>query len=296
LPIVNESVEGTKVSIYNQNVQSKHPLNGLRLKNTTKLHLMQGPVTVFDDGAYAGDARIEDLQPGTERLVSYALDLDTEVAPETKGSPEQLVSVKISKGTLLTERKFSREHKYTVKNSGDRAKTVLVEYPLDANWKLVSPKDPSEKTRDLYRFKVEAKPGDPATLSVQEEQIVSQNFAITNLDDNAIIYYVNAKVVGEGVKKALQEVIKRKQTIAQTVAQRTTLEQQIQGIDQQQNRIRPNMERLDRTSDLYNRYVKMLGEQEDQFAKIRDEIDRLKAQEQKQREELDKYLLSLEIG
>ena len=86
LPIVNESVEGSKVSIYNQNVQAKHPLNGLRLKNTTKLHLMQGPVTVFDGGAYAGDARIEDLQPGTERLVSYALDLDTEVCAREQGS------------------------------------------------------------------------------------------------------------------------------------------------------------------------------------------------------------------
>ena len=49
LPIVNEKVEGEKLSIYNEAVQPKHPLNGLRLKNTTQLHLMQGPITVFDD-------------------------------------------------------------------------------------------------------------------------------------------------------------------------------------------------------------------------------------------------------
>jgi hypothetical protein len=284
------------VAIYNQQVQAKHPLNGYRLKNTTKLHLMQGPVTVFDDGAYAGDARIEDLPPGSERLISYALDLDTEVSPESKSHPEQLVSVKISKGTLLTERKYTRETEYTIKNSGKRAKTVLVESPADPNWKLVGPKEPSEKTRDVYRFKVEAKPGDPAKLAVQEDQVVNQNFAITNLDDNTILFYVNAKVVKDEVKKALQEVVKRKQAIAQTVQQRTTLEQQIQAIEQQQNRIRQNMERLDRTSDLYNRYVKMFGEQEDQFAKLRDQIEELKKKEQQLREELDKYLLSLEIG
>jgi hypothetical protein len=296
LPIVNESVQGDKVAIYNQQVQAKHPLNGYRLKNTTKLHLMQGPVTVFDDGAYAGDARIEDLPPGSERLISYALDLDTEVSPESKSHPEQLVSVKISKGTLLTERKYTRETEYTIKNSGKRAKTVLVESPADPNWKLVGPKEPSEKTRDVYRFKVEAKPGDPAKLAVQEDQVVNQNFAITNLDDNTILFYVNAKVVKNEVKKALQEVVKRKQVIAQTVQQRTTLEQQIQAIEQQQNRIRQNMERMDRTSDLYNRYVKMFGEQEDQFAKLRDQIEELKKKEQQLREELDKYLLSLEIG
>ena len=85
LPIVTGDVKAEKVSIYNQDVQAKHPLAGLKFTNTTGLYLMQGPITVFDGGAYAGDAKIEDLPPGTERLISYALDLDTEVAPESEG-------------------------------------------------------------------------------------------------------------------------------------------------------------------------------------------------------------------
>ena len=68
-------------------MQAKHPLSGLKFTNTTDLYLMQGPITVFDGGVYAGDAKIEDLPPGSERLISYALDLDTEVAPEARASP-----------------------------------------------------------------------------------------------------------------------------------------------------------------------------------------------------------------
>ncbi|MBX9790280.1 MAG: DUF4139 domain-containing protein, partial [Pirellulales bacterium] len=48
LPIVNGPVEAAKVSIYNPAVQPKHPLSGFKFKNTTPLHLMQGPITVFD--------------------------------------------------------------------------------------------------------------------------------------------------------------------------------------------------------------------------------------------------------
>src|SRR5207244_7944688 len=70
LPIVNEEVEGTKVSIYNEQTHNKFPLLGLKFKNSTKLHLMQGPITVFDGSSYAGDARILDLQPKEERLIS----------------------------------------------------------------------------------------------------------------------------------------------------------------------------------------------------------------------------------
>src|SRR5260221_7060709 len=77
LPIVNEEVEGTKVSIYNEGTHAKFPLLGLKFTNSTKLHLMQGPITVFENNAYAGDARILDLQPKEERLIAYAIDLGT---------------------------------------------------------------------------------------------------------------------------------------------------------------------------------------------------------------------------
>src|SRR5947209_15145803 len=70
LPIVGKDVEGSRVSIYNEGTQAKFPLLGLRFKNTSGLHLMQGPLTVFEGSSYAGDARILDLQPGEERLLS----------------------------------------------------------------------------------------------------------------------------------------------------------------------------------------------------------------------------------
>src|SRR5262245_37437690 len=79
LPVVNKDVEATRVSIYNEGVHAKFPLLGLRFKNTTDQNLMQGPVTIYEGGAYAGDARIMDLQPGDERLLSYGIDLGSEV-------------------------------------------------------------------------------------------------------------------------------------------------------------------------------------------------------------------------
>src|SRR5262249_32141898 len=72
LPIINQAVRGTKVSIYNEGVHAKFPLHGLRFINSTPLHLCQGPITVFENNVYAGDARISDLQPNETRLLSYA--------------------------------------------------------------------------------------------------------------------------------------------------------------------------------------------------------------------------------
>jgi len=43
----------------------------------------RGPVTVFEGSVYAGDTRVLDVQPGEDRLVSYAIDLGTEVIVQT---------------------------------------------------------------------------------------------------------------------------------------------------------------------------------------------------------------------
>lgn len=295
LPIVNESVKGEKLSIYNQSVQAKHPLNGLRLVNSTNLHLMQGPITVFDGGTYAGDAKIEDLAPGAERLISYALDLNTEVAPETKGRPEQLLKVKLIKGTMQVTRKYARETTYTVKNSDSKTKTVLIERPRDANWKLVSPKEPTEKTRDRYRFAVQAEPGKPVKLTVEEERIQSQTLALSNLDDGTIAFYISQKQIGPEVKAALQEVVKRKHAVEQVAQGRARLEKRIEEIAKEQDRIRQNMRQLDRNSDLYRRYVQKFGTQEDSVETMREQIQKLTADEARLRKSLDEYLMNLDV-
>jgi exonuclease VII small subunit len=295
LPIVNGAVEAKKVSIFNSSVEPKHPLNGLRFKNTTDLHLMQGPITVFDAGAYAGDAEIKDLAPNSERLVSYALDLDTEVASEAKSHPEELTSVRIAKGTLIASRKYRRTQTYTVKNSGHRVKDVLIEYPRDPNWNLVEPKQPAEKTRDQYRFAVKAEPGKPVTLSVEEDRTDHQQVALSNLDLGAIQYYVRASVVSSKVKDALAQVIKRRAAIDQLTAKRQQLEQQVHDIDTEQARIRQNMAQLDRGSDLYKRYVGKFAEQEDQIDTVRKQIRVLQAEEIDARKSLDDYLLGLDL-
>ncbi|MFN0019273.1 MAG: hypothetical protein ACKVP0_13500 [Pirellulaceae bacterium] len=295
LPIVNESVSGDKVSIYNEGTHAKHPLNGLRLKNTTDLHLMQGPMTVFDDGAYAGDAQIQDLQPGTDRLISYAMDLDTEVAPSNKSEPQMLTSLHLIKGTMQTTFKYARSRSFIVKNSGKKAKKVLIEHPLETQWTLVAPKEPNEKTRSLYRFLVNAEPGKPATLEVKEEQSITTQVAVTNLDDNTILQYINNPAPSEAVKKALAEVIKRKQAIAAVVAKREELQRQIGVIDAEQKRIRDNLAQLPKESDLFRRYVTKFTAQEDQVETLRTQVTATIEEEQKLRKGLDEYLIGLDL-
>jgi hypothetical protein len=295
LPIVNDSVEGEKLVIYNESQHPKHPLHGLRLTNTTNLHLMQGPITVFEDGAYAGDAQIQDLPPKSERIVSYAMDLDTEVAPGERKQSNHLVKLALAKGNAIVTHKNSRSRSYTVKNSGDKTKKALIEYPLEENWKLVAPKEPAEKTRNLYRFAVPAEPGKPATLEVKEEYIASQEVALTNWDDATIAFYQQAAEVSDAVKKALAEVVKRKAEMSRLAAQRQEWERQIQVIETEQTRIRGNLSQITKGTDLARRYEAKFTKQEDDIEQFRERVTAAVTEEAKLRTALDQYLLGLDL-
>jgi hypothetical protein len=295
LPIVNQNVEGERVSIYNQRVQAKHPLHGLKLRNTTGFDLMGGPLTVFEQGSYAGDARIDTLPAGAERLISFAIDLDTEVAVSTRSVPETLLSVRIVKGTLISTLSQRAESTYRLKNSDDRSRSVLIEHPLNPDWDLVSPARAEETTRSAYRFLVEVPGGKTEELLVAQERQIDRTVLLTNIDDSQITFFLSARNVDRRVKQALEGLAERKTDLARTVNQRQEEERKINTIHREQSRIRENMARLEKDSDLYKRYVSLLDEQEDLLEQALTNIEDLRVKEQRQREELDRYIMSLDL-
>lgn len=297
IPILGQEVEGQRVSIFNERVHEKHPLHGLKLKNTTGLSLMGGPLTVFEASSYAGDAQIDTLSPGAERLLSFALDLDTEVAASGQSVPDTLVSVRIQRGTLLSTLKARRERTYAVKNSGTRGRDLLIEHPLDSSgaWELVAPAKPEEKTRDAYRFLVSVPAGSGKELLVAEERQYSQSVALSNLNSDTIAFYVSSRAVSDKAKQALQNIAGRKAELAKTTASRQEEERKVQRIRDEQSRIRQNMDRLNSSSDLYKRYVAQLEAQEGELEKLFVRIDALVAKEREQKEGLDAYMANLVI-
>jgi hypothetical protein len=295
LPIVSQNVDGEKVSIYNEQVQAKYPLNGFRLKNTTSLHLMQGPVTVFDAGAYAGDARMEDLAAGQERLISYALDIRTEVEPQAKSEPQELLSVKIRKGTLVATKKAVEQKTYLVRNRDQKKKALLIEHPFRSDWKLVEPKEATERNREVYRFLANVDPDKTSKLTVREEKQLRESIELVNTGSDVIAYYLKAKEVSPKVKEALEKAASLRDTLSKTTAEKNRREQRVNEISQEQSRIRENMTRLNQSSDLYTRYVKKLDQQETELEGLRKQIEGLKDQEAKQQRDLTDYLLNLEV-
>jgi hypothetical protein len=177
VPILDQTIEGAKVSIYNEETHARYPLLGLRLKNTSGKPLTQGPITVYDGGNYAGDTRILDLQPGEVRLLSYALDQSTEIKTETKTTPGPTMLLRIDEPSLAARFIMRQTKSYMAKNRSVHDRTLIVEHPIRAGWKLVSTM-PNEQTRDVYRFTIPVPAGKTTSLEVAEEQPHVDKYAL----------------------------------------------------------------------------------------------------------------------
>ncbi len=295
LPIVSKEVEASRVSIYNESTLAKHPLLGLRFKNTTGLHLMQGPITIFDGSSYAGDARVLDLQPNEERLISYAIDLGTEVDPVAKRDPDKLIAVKIDKGILIATGKIRESKTYKVKNRSETDRTLLIEHPFRPDYKLVSTDKPAEQARDVYRFEVKVPVDKTAELTVTEELDAVQHIVLTDLPDQTVRIFLASNVTSEKVQAALKKALELKSKLEATRSERTRNQGEFESIRKDQERMRENLKVLPQTSDAYKRFVNDFDTQETEIKKLQGQIKKLDETVQQQENEYRNYLSNLSV-
>ncbi len=295
LPIVQKDVEADRVSIYNERTQAKHPLLGLKFRNTTGMHLMQGPITVFEGSSYAGDARVLDVQPKDERLISYAIDLGTEVEPIARKQPDRLTKVKVNKGILYRTDKLREEKTYNIKNRSEHDRVVLIEHPFRADFNLVSKDQPAERARDVYRFEVKVAAGKTATEEVIEEKDLGSNVTLSNTDDNTMRFFLSQPVVSDAVKKALEQALGMKAKVDNARREIEQLQRQLKDITDDQVRLRANLKEMPPTAEAYKRYLKKFDDQETQIENLRKEIKSSQDTEFAHRKTFEDFLAKLDV-
>jgi hypothetical protein len=297
LPIVTDSIDLERVSIYNAAVLRTNPLNGLRLKNTTGKHLLEGPVTVLDKGSYAGDARLDNVPPGQERFLSYGIDLDMVVDNTKTRQASAVTTVKISKGILVIERKLMASQEYAADNKTSKDKTLVIEHPIRAGWKLsADTRKPFETTPTVYRFKGTAVADKVTTLTVQEELVRNETVALLSADLGQLLSYNRTGELPQNVRDALGKAVQLKQAAVDVDREISARDGQIAAIAGEQNRIRENMKTVAPSTQYYERLLAKLNEQESSIESLQKERASLVSKRAALQRELEDYLNNLTLG
>ena len=272
IPILQTRMEGERVSIFDESAHGGRPLGGMLLKNNSPLTLEGGSITVIDGDAYAGEALMERLKPGEERLISFSLDLGTLVSARARADRSPAFLVKALNGVFEAYYYQTNAKTYTLTNQTDKPRVVFVQHPMQPGWTLSGdvPK-PESRTANSYRFRVTLKPHETVALPISERRELMETYDLTSFGRPQLELFVRLNYLDDAARQTLEKIVALKDRIAATDAQLHSIDRESSEIGQDQQRLRDNIKALTTTAEarqLIARYIAKAGDQETRLEQL----------------------------
>jgi hypothetical protein len=274
-----------------------HPRHAAELENVTGKTLDGGPITVFEEGAYGGEALVETVKAGDKRLISYGIDLGTRVTTRFDSEHARVREVHFQRGVLTATSAVRETQTYSIHNVDQKAKTLIIEHPARPMYKITG-RQPDEKTPGAYRFAVKLAPGADEKLEVTEERPLVNTMAVANLTPDVLVTYVENKEISAAAREQLSRILAQKRKIAAADNDVQRFGTQIQEMEKDQERLRQNINSLNRVSgqqEQVQKYATLLAGQEARLASLRDSLSEARNTRATLENELNAMIEALEF-
>jgi hypothetical protein len=276
LPFIQQRLNARKLLIFTDNM-NLHPMNAAEISNTTGKTLDGGPITVYDNGAYGGEALVETLKAGDKRLISYGVDLGTRISTAWDSSRDIVREIHLRRGTLTTRSAVQETKAYTIRNVDAQPKTLIIEHTERPGYDLIN-RTPSEKTANSYRFEVKVAASGTETFPLQEERVFDQSVAVSSATPDTVASWLQNKTLSDSGRMQLEQIAAKKREIAENDTALEQVDQDQRGLSEDQDRLRKNLQSLNSVpgqQDQVQQYARQLAASEARLATLRDNRSQL---------------------
>jgi hypothetical protein len=294
LPFLQQAIDARKLLIYSHS-GSEHPTNAAELTNSTGKTLDGGPITVYDGGAYAGEALMETLKQDDKRLISYAVDLGTRITEAFDSKAAVVTEIHAARGVLTTQMAAEETRTYTIRNVDHKAKTLIIEHPLRSGYTVLNQK-PIEKTAANSRFEIALAADSSQQFAVAEKRVFAQTYQVSNFTPGEIVTYARNAALSDAGRRQLQSIASQKSQIAENDRALQDAGAQITELNSDEDRIRRNIQSLNSVSGQQQQvqnYARQLDAHEQQLASLRDRQAELQKKKTALAGDLDKLMEAL---
>lgn len=295
VPVSSEAVKVERVSVYNESVLKKNPLQGVRLFNTTKRYLFDGPVTVVDEGNFVGDATISNVAPGRFGVLTWGIDLAVLVDATDVTYFTEVAGGRIEAGALQMDRRHTYAKQYTFENDDQQDRDLIIEHPIRRGYVLVEPKTAMEKTDKVYRIRMTAPAGKRSQLLVKEQTLEEEAIDLATADAETLRALSRTTELAEAVRTALTKAAALRGQMDDIQRQTQQKRIEIGRLTRDQARLRENLETAD-NADAKAKLTAALQQRDAQIEELHKAIDQAQEQSEKASQEFEAYVSGLKVG
>lgn len=273
IPLSLASLPAQKYSVFSSIPYGSdvHPKLCISIENNSGLKFPAGPITVFENGEYSGDAILEFLPENEKRLIAFGDDIDVR-GTKTEDFDEHIHSLKIVKGVLTKRYKSSKNSVYTIKNSASKERSIIVEHFISAGFNLADEKKLLEKTLNKYRFNIKVKANSQEKLSVIEERFFEEIVQVNMMDNNSMIAIYSNSKLPEKIKKAFKDILNEKVKVDKAQIALNSLQNEQKNLNAEQDRIRKNLQAVGSETQQGRMFLDKLLEIENSLENLKKKI------------------------
>ena len=244
LPLVEAPVAVRKTLIFSGSRSENttiHPQISAELTNNTGMKLPAGAITVFDSGSYAGDALLNFFPQDEKRYISFGDDLTVSGSSNT-ASTRLVQSVRISKGLLIFTRNVQYVRTYTIRNSAQEQKQIIVEHPIMFGAALREPEKADSETVSHYRFERTLPAQTSFIFAVKEDRPLEESAAIARLPVETLLSYSTSAEMPKNVRDAFAAALGLRRKADDARKSLADFDELYKRLSAEQERIRKNLE------------------------------------------------------
>ena len=295
LPILDRTIPAQRVALIQPATDTRHPLVALLLANDGPGALPPGLATLYERRAeaprFVGDARLPAVQPGEQRLATFAADLAVRVQI-TRTVDTALVTASAAQGVLTLRRRERAATTYRIATPAGSGRTIMLEHPTRPGFTLVEPRR-SETTPTAYRITRAIPAGATTDVEVVLERPVQEQVVLTDAALNGLRATAWQGPLPDAVRGAVERAAALRTALEQRRNQLAALRETRTGIVDDQERVRQNLAAVPVNSELHRRLLGHLQAQEDALAALATRTEQAERELVEAQRSLDAYLAAL---
>ena len=259
VPILQQELPAMHVTVWSE--REPTPMRAVWLENKSKLTLDSGSFSIFESGEFAGEGLLEPIHPGEKRLLSYAADQAVKVRRAAPAQTSTLRHIAMHQGVLVQQTSQDTDSAYTVNNTGDETREVLIEHARIPGAELVSERKPAEITATAYRYRMTVKPHESDDLHVHERALLSETVRI-DPDEDRTAFLIAVGKITPSVEEKLKPLIDAETALSGLNVKIEENEAKEKQLAADEDRDRANLTAL-KGNDAAKRFVEELNRAED---------------------------------
>lgn len=295
LPILDRAMPSKRVALVSPEA-GLHPFVALDITNAAPAALPPGLVTLYGESSgvrFVGDAVLPAMQPGEDRLLSFASDLAVRVT-KTDAGDSAIVSARASRGTLLLTWRDLNTTTYHVTTAPGEARSVLIEQPIREGWTLMRPAG-AGRTPTRWRIAQDVAAGATQDIPVVTEHTRGQSMLVGSLSPALLGQYAGNGALSPAARTSLAKIASMRADLERRRDALAALQHRIAVIVADQERVCADLTATVRDQALQKRYAALLGSQEDDLAAGRAQEASAQASFDAQQSDFDAALMAIDF-